>query len=187
MYAEWPVPSNPVPDRFQGAQNEVVLMETAAFAPQFDAHLRDVARSRGSADMTGDTMASVLAEIITDRWPGQNDEEPESRIAVVRSAWVPQGLTTDPADPTRVRAKSGAIIEYRLSVSDLLERSRAWVWRPDGEFGPFLQEGLRSYLDPSKPTFSNRLNQLTTQFGATLQQALPLIGVDGSVRTGSPG
>lgn len=178
VYAEWPVPGNPVPERFRGAHNEVVLMDVDRFPAQFDADLRKVAHARTGGGLTDETFDIVLREIIIDRWSGHNETVQGSGIVTMAAHWVPEKLTTDPGDSTTARSRSAARFVFRLSPRDLLERSRAWVWRPDGEIGPFLKEGLRSYMDPFKQEFESRRVELASQFEATMQQALPLVAVD---------
>jgi hypothetical protein len=179
VYAEWPVAGSPVPDRFRGANNEVVLMNVDKFPAQFDTHVQSVAAVRTGGTMTAEALDSVLREIITDRWSGRNEALMGSAIIEMRSRWVPEKLTVDPTDPSSsVQGRSTARFDFRLSPEQILGRARDWVWRADGEIGPYLKEGLRSYMDPVKREFEARRVELASQFQATIQQALPLVSVD---------
>ena len=179
VYAEWPVVGSPVPDRFRGAHNEVVLMDVDKFPSQFDAHVRSVAAARASGTTPADALDAVLQEIVTDRWPGHNESLVGSAVVEMKTRWVPEKLTVDPLDPAgSVQGRSTARFDFRLAPEEILGRAREWVWRPDGEIGPYLKEGLRSYMDPAKREFEARRVELASQFQATMQQALPLVSVD---------
>ena len=180
VYAEWPVPGKLVPERFRGANNEVVLMAAETFPVQFDAHVQSVAAVRTGGAATTATTDEVLTEVITDHWKGHNDETEASVIVVTKSTWVPEKLTVDPLDPTQVRGRSAGKYALRLSPGDVLGRARAWVWREEGEIGPFLRQGLRAYMDPSGKEFEARRLELTSKFEAAMTQALPLVLVNTS-------
>lgn len=176
-YSDWPQPRQRVPRRFQGAHNEVVLLDVQAFPDQYDAHLGAMTRSR-RVPTVQEAENIMLTEILRDRWLEHNDSVSRSQVISMVAAWIPPNLITEPADSTRLRSRSSARFETRLSTGDVIGRAREWVWRQDGEFGSFLSVGLAEYMDPGDAEFEERLRRLTTRFGEAMTQSLPLVSVD---------
>lgn len=177
-YAEWPRAHERVPQRFQGAHNELVLLDVQEFPRQYDDHILAMKRSRHGITTQQEAEDLMLSEILRDRWLEHNDTGSRSSVIATTAAWIPSVLISDPSDPARLRNRSSARFAVRMSAQDVVERARQWVWRQDGEFGPFLSIGLTDYMNPADPDFDNRLRRLVARFEETLTQALPLVSVE---------
>ena len=178
-YALWPDGSGIVSQRFDSAHNEVTLMDAEKFPGQFDAHIQAIVHARPGVATVGDAVDLAITEIVTYRWQGNNDEDSESRNIRIVKAWVPQVLSLDPSDPMKVRAQSAASFACELSPQVIVERARDWVWNPDGEIGPYLGATFATYMSTDDLDYGSRRAQLVTKFREVMQQALPLVGVNG--------
>lgn len=177
VYAEWPTPDGDVPTRFHGAHNEVMLIDPASFPKQVIADLDVIRGARGLA-AAGEAREAVLTEIVTDRWPGHNDESSTARTITMTTSWVPAAMLRDPRRPDLGRIATAATFALRLAPEDVIARSRAWVSRPNGELAPFLRQGIRGYLaGPDGAPSTQRREELGRKFAVTLQHAAPLMQV----------
>ena len=178
LYADWPRPHERVPQRFQGAHNEVVLLKADAFPSTFDGHVAATVHARPSRPSPSEAVDLMVTEILRDRWLGHNDESAQARVILQTVAWVPNGLSFDPENASVFRSKSAARFSCACSTEDIIERARDWVFRADGDFGEYLSVGLAEYLDAGSQEFDERLRGLLNGFESALAQALPLVAIN---------
>ncbi len=178
-YADWPRPDQRVPQRFRGAHNEVVLLDADDFPQLYEAHINSMAETRTGLSSTREAEDLALSEVLRDTWLAHNDSSTSSGIIKMVTRWTPTVLTSDPRKPGDPRLRSSASFELSLSPVDIVSRARDWVWRQDGEFGPYLSVGLAEYMkDPDALDFHERLRRLVSRFEEVMTQALPLVAVD---------
>lgn len=178
-YADWPRPGQRPPRRFQGAHNEVVLLDVNDFPELYATHIGSMAQSRPGLASVREAEDVMLREVLRDTWLAHNDSSQRPNVVTMITRWTPTVLTSDPRRPADPQLRSVATFELSLSSADVVARAREWVRRQDGEFGPFLRVGLAEYMSNSESLdFDERLRRLVSRFQEVMTQALPLVAVD---------
>ncbi|MGY1741174.1 MULTISPECIES: tubulin-like doman-containing protein [unclassified Blastococcus] len=187
LVQQWPV-GDDVPPRFATAQNEVLLEDIGSYPRSYADHLvRTFSAGGGSASLTPARSEELaLFEALTwlhsdsrsrlrsaDRLAGLDAVGVPARIGR-RSEWWPQALSN-------VSSSRPASYELQLHHRAVLQGARAWVGRRGEVLGNFIAEGLDVYLNrpgASAHEQAEIARRFADRFGAALQLAAPLVGVD---------
>ncbi|MBV7294586.1 tubulin-like doman-containing protein [Corynebacterium sp. TAE3-ERU12] len=188
----WPADTDEqINRRFVGSANEIVVSDTSRFAADYEDHLIATMRAEHPDLRSLDEAVDRAArEVIAGQWHTQGARRaphdtlcpPPGDITVGnRSGWVSKHLVASPINEDKREARP-ARFSARLRPRDLMERTRAWIARPDQPFDRFISVDLRSYLSPS--TASNeaehdaRVTRLRGAFVQAMRLARPLAAVD---------
>ena len=94
-----------------------------------------------------------------------------------RGRWVPEQERLRRLDE---RASTG-VVDIHITLSDVLERSRAWVADTDKAIGRYVQQSMSEYLtdpDVGPAVRSDRRARLTGEFAEMLRLSQPLVRID---------
>lgn len=166
----WPKSGGSVPDHLHPSKVEFTLDEVSEFPKAFDDVIMKSAEGKGP----NDSFANAVSDIIRgDNLPPQI----KTRAPYFyRSPWAPRY-------PDRLRGPreqgGRAIVELRLGLEDILERSRAWVDDREKEIGRYANLQLRNYLTEGNGSQQRtRKDRLVDQFTMMLDRAMPLVQID---------
>ncbi len=170
----WPRGSD-VPKALRSARNEVLIDPVDEFPQEF------VACVRASLGVVEEETA--LRQAATQALMGTRnfDTGSEQQVVVARSRWVP----TSPALQSQAMSlPSPASFEVRLSVSQIVQRARAWVDNPETAMGRRVHESLADYLDehaqPAADLLEHR-RRFQNGLVEALDKSSPLVSVDHNV------
>lgn len=179
-YALWPDADNTrVPDRFDVADNEVLITPSSGFAQQFDA---DLPSATGQSTQTA-AHETASRYVSSGEWPVDVGIKAPGGLLRVLSEWRPSLFANHPSTNAPIAPQQG---QYRLALqeSDILERARKFVERRDQSFERFCSVSLKSYLtEPgvAESELSQRRSDIAVKFGETLRQARPMTRVSTTV------
>jgi hypothetical protein len=180
VYAAWPSDQDArVPDRFDVAQNEILLTPASGFDVQYST---DVRASVPQALGTGyeEAQAVLVAQVITGLWPVAAGAVPPGGLLERKTPWRAAYFNTDPATDAGL-VPSRARYSLHLSTADLRDRAIAFVSRRGEPFDAYCSVSLRRFAlgDEHTPTseITERHDLIVRRFRETLALALPLVGV----------
>mgnify|MGYP000852730649 CR=1 FL=1 len=183
-----------IADRFKGSQNEILITEVESFPRDYEAHLLQTIQvdDPGVFDYREATKVAARA-VIVGKWNTQAAEKApadtlaprpvEGRTGGNRAGWISKHLLKSPTGG-EIRESRPAQFRARIRPADLLERSRAWIARPNDHFSNFISADLRSYMTESTINdieANNRMTRLRAAFNEALSQARPLAAVDANL------
>ncbi len=176
QYAAWPSDHDRrVPDRFDEANNEILLTSSKQFDSQYRADISQALR----ADQAGGNPAqAVAAQVISGVWTTTGGDQPPRGLVVQTIGWRSKAFPTDPATG-EAQVPSEARFDIHVRPREILERARKFVARPEQSFDFFCSVSLRAYLDsPRESEQQARHRDVVNKFRETLDLAMPLISVD---------
>lgn len=178
QYGAWPSDADSrVPQRFDEANNEVLLTTSRQFAAQYTADL-DTSVASGRAG--GSARGAVISQVIAGEWSTTGEARPPGGLIQLTTGWRSKVFPTDPVNGESL-IPSEARFDVHVRPRELLERARLFVRRPDESFDRFCSVSLRDYLSGPNVRESEREGRhrdVTTKFRETLSLAVPLISVD---------
>lgn len=179
-YALWPAADNTqVPDRFDVADNEVLITPSAGFATQFDADLP--AATKQQTRVAAHEVAAYY--VATGDWPVDAGVKAPGGMLEVSGEWRPAIFTVHPETGAPINPQQ-AQFKLALREPQLLDRAQKFVERRDESFDRFCSVSLKSYLTEagvSDVDLRARAHDLLVKFGETLRQARPMTRVDTTV------
>ena len=176
QYAAWPSDHDRrVPDRFDEANNEILLTSSKQFDNQYRADLQNALRPEQAA---GNPAQAVAAQVIAGLWTTTGGMQPPGGLVEQTIGWRSKAFPTDPATG-EAQVPSEARFDLHVRPRELLERARMFVARPEQSFAFFCSVSLRDYLDsPRESEQQARHRDVVNKFRETLDLAMPLISVD---------
>lgn len=166
----WPRRGGKVPAHLKPSKVEFALDEVDDFPDAFDEALIGSAEGNGPDAIVEQAVSEI---IVGDRLPsGSKVRDPY----FYRSPWAPR----DPDRLRRPREHGGkAVVEWRISLDDILERTRAWIDDHEKPIGRYANMQLREYLEEGAGAQRRRRrDRLVGQFREMLKYAMPLVKID---------
>lgn len=175
-YADWPDESDRVPQRFNHAENEVLLTTADDFPGQFRS---DVVASANSTMDYGQSLAKIRAEMAGGQWETTGAKEDFEVLRQV-SHWRPSALPSRAADgqPTPEAKPNYTLL---MSHADLLQRATARLSAKGDVFAAFAGQSISDYLDDPGVTAIDRQQRqesFATKMLETMEKAKPVVGID---------
>jgi hypothetical protein len=184
-----------VPARFDNATNEVLLTSSEDFDNQFRADIRACVvdeEREPSNDETGNSLGTeagftdarsvVVRQVISGLWLTSGGAKPPGGLLEQTATWNAHAFVRVPSTDD-VRVAQAARFDLHARPSELLDRSRTFVARPDQSFERFCRVSLRDYTIGADITEAERLDRrlrLREALVRTLDWAKPLASVDAS-------
>lgn len=181
VYASWPGPGI-VPERFNGAPNEVQLTTAEEFRGLFDRHVR----ATGGGDLSSaDALRQVIGTVLHGRWQTTGGNQVDSTCVEVLAGWRSQALARDvAADGTiaaRINPPAPGGFRITLDAPEVLRRAREYLDRPKEPFSRFVRVSLDEYLvEPGlrEAERARRSAEVVRAVTAALGKAQPMVAVD---------
>ncbi len=178
QYQAWPSDRDSrVPQRFDEANNEVLLTTSRQFPAQFSADLQ----ASVTPEMAGASARSaVVSQVVAGLWATTGEARPPGGLVELTTGWRSRVFPTDPLSGESL-VPSEARFDLHVRPRELLDRARMFVRRPEESFDRFCSVSLRDYVGGPNVRESERdgrRRDLLTKFRETLSLAVPLISVD---------
>lgn len=179
-YPAWPSDADArVPDRFDVADNDILITPSAEFADRYVAHLRTAVMVGTARPTFDDARATVARSVISGQWPVAAGESAPGGLVSVLAAWRAPIFLTDPDTGTSLVPSQGRYA-WHLRTGEVLDRAQKFVRQRDGSFERYCSQSLSDYVaaqdDPTAR--AARLVDVVDKFGQAVRRAMPLISVD---------
>jgi len=193
--SNWPTWSDghPSPDSVP-PMSEYTLIEPAKFSSVFvDALARTVG---GDPLQKEEHRAIVRSSVISGEFLREMDENSSVNRNLIRPALAIQ--ISQPWSPGSTvvrdsrRPKSDVVVSLKFHTSDLLQRARMWLRRPNTAFDELLKSTLRTYtaadaqfglnLFVSESEYRDRRTKFISQLQAAIQASAPLVSLDAALQ-----
>lgn len=168
-------PEYGVPDELHPPANEFLLEAVETYPSSFETQ---VGATVGETNFAAAETA-VMEEIVTGVWNGRTiAEQPvsEQTVLELRRPWS-CGVPT-----VSTGREEAALIEVHITLSEILSRSREWVYQPDRAIGAYVRETLKDYLAPGGAVGTAEADTRRQRFGESLRSAMeaakPLASLD---------
>jgi hypothetical protein len=164
----WPE-ADLVPPAFIPAVNERLVEPTTRYPESFDEQMKKTVGQRTPLESRRLAVSQVILG---------GDPENAQQVIVQLGEWLPQPLASAIAVPSRAR------FEAKIDATDVLDRARDWVHRPNTSIGDHVHETLRRYLDPDKTEpaqHHERLDRFRAAFTEALDLSAPLVEINNAV------
>ncbi|WP_425310074.1 tubulin-like doman-containing protein [Ammonicoccus fulvus] len=183
-YSAWPSDSDlKAPERFDEANNEVLLTSSTQFLPQYMADLQAaVATEDNPASRIGFGQArgGVARRVISGLWETTGGVRPPGGLIELTSAWACRAFQTNPHTGESI-VPSRARFDVHARPFELLNRARMFVARPEQSFHRFCSMSLRDYVrgvGAAESERQARVDDMAGKFNQALTLALPLISAN---------
>ncbi|SHI87588.1 Tubulin like [Tessaracoccus bendigoensis DSM 12906] len=176
VYADWPDETERVPQRFNHAENEVLLTTADDFPAQFRS---DVVSSAGGFADYRQGLGKLRAEAIAGRWETTGSKVAQDVLQQV-SHWRPSVLPNRAADGTPT-PEAKPSYSLRLDSVDLLGRATLRLAAVGDVFANFAGASISDYLDdPAVTPIDRQLRHdgFAAKLIETMDKARPVVGVD---------
>jgi Tubulin like len=166
-----------VPDRFDEADNEVLLTSSADFPAQY---VSDMQRAVGDQRYFQDARAAVVASVVAGVWKTAGGEQAPGGLLEATSEWRPSLFpfhpeTRAPIIPTQ------AAYDVHVRPPEVLGRARMFVGRRGESFDDFCRLSITDYVKgvgASEAEVDDRRRAVVAKFAQALGLARPLISVN---------
>lgn len=179
-YPAWPSEADAhVPDRFDVADNDILITPAAEFADRYVAHLRTAVMVGSVQPTFDDARATVARSVISGQWPVAAGETAPGGLVTVLAAWRAPIFLTDPDTGTSLVPSQGRY-DWHLRTDEVLDRALRFVRQRDGSFERYCSQSLSDYVAAQdEPTArAARAIDVVDKFGQAVRRAMPLISVD---------
>lgn len=169
-YTYWPGKSD-IPDHLRPGRVERTLDVVDEFPDDF---LRLIVQSTG-AESGEQGVGIAVEEIIRGVKLASQFRAPAPYE--YRRRWVPESESLRHLD----ERASTAVVDLRLTLSNLLERARAWVSDTEKAMGRHIRQSMSEYLtdsDVGPAVLADRRTRLTGEFAEMLRLSQPLVRID---------
>lgn len=189
QYTAWPSDADlKAPERFDEANNEVLLTNSAQFLPQYTADIQAAIAATdelpGSRMGFGQAKVAVVTRVISGWWETTGGVRPPGGLMELTAAWQSRVFATNPHTGESI-VPSRARFDVHARPAELLERARLFVDRPEQSFHRFCSVSLRDYvrgIGAAESERQMRMDDVAGKFNQALTLALPLISAnDGAV------
>ncbi len=166
-----------VPERFDEADNEVLLTSSADFSAQYRT---DLQRAVGNDRYYSDARATVIAQVVSGRWRTSGGEQAPGEMLISTVEWRPQAFPVDPNSQKAITPQQ-ARYDALLRPAQILDRARMFVGRRGESFDQFCRMSITDYVRArgvSVPEAHARHDKVVSAFVEALSLARPLISVN---------
>lgn len=181
QYGLWPSEIDQiVPERFDVAENEILLTPSAGFDRQYESDLRRAISMGDQMTTLDDARITGSRAVISGFWPVAEGQQAPGGLLSVHANWRPAMFNRDPMTGQPLTPSHGKY-ELHVSPSELVGRALQFVRRPGEAFEAFCSLSLRDYalgIDIPSAEVPRRRADLVAKFNETLSRALPLISLD---------
>ncbi|WP_458318518.1 tubulin-like doman-containing protein [Mycolicibacterium brisbanense] len=181
QYVAWPADSDElVPARFAEANNEVLLISSAAFKQRYETDLPKAVAGAHAMIPLRTAVDDASTRVILGQWQTTGGVSAPGGLTEVTSTWVTRALGTDP-ETGRPRVPAMAQFDIHTRPAELLARARLYVGRPGEAFEEFCRVSLRDYVQgvgAAESEISTRRRDIATKFNEALSLARPLASVN---------
>lgn len=184
-YSAWPSDGDmKAPERFDEANNEVLLTNSAQFLPQYTTDIE--AAIGGDQSVPGSRIGfdqarfGVATRVISGLWETTGGHRPPGGLIELTSNWHCKELPTNPYTGESI-VPSRARFDVHARPAELLNRARMFVARPEQSFHRFCSMSLRDYVRGVGAPESERqarVDDIAGKFNQALTLALPLISAN---------
>lgn len=179
QYSSWPSDQEAaVPERFDVADNEILLTPSTGFGGQYESDLRGAVGDHTTFD---DARATASRYVISGRWPVAAGASAPGGLVTQLSAWRPAVFNRDPFTGVPL-TPSRARYAFALAPKQIVDRSLAFVGRAGESFDTFCCLSLHGYATGSDGAPASELSvrraDIVARFGEALSRALPLASVN---------
>ncbi|MDO5498556.1 MAG: tubulin-like doman-containing protein [Propionibacteriaceae bacterium] len=184
-YAAWPSDQDlKAPERFDEANNEVLLTSSAQFLPQYtvdiEAAVGGDAAAPGSRMGFAQARGGVVTRVVSGLWETTGGVRPPGGLIELTSAWQCRAFQTNPYNGESV-VPARARFDVHARPAELLNRARMFVARPEQSFHRFCSVSLRDYVrgvGAAESERHGRIEDIAGKFNQALTLALPLISAN---------
>lgn len=181
QYGLWPSETDQiVPERFDVAENEILLTPSEGFGRQFEGDLPRSVASGEQMPTLADARVTAASAVISGYWPVAEGQQAPGGLLSVLATWRPAMFNRDPMTGQPLTPSHGRY-ELHATPADLVDRALQFVRRPGESFEAFCSLSLRDYAlgkDMPSAELPRRRADLVSKFNETLSRALPLISLD---------
>ena len=181
QYVAWPSDADElVPARFAEANNEVLLISSAAFKQRYETDLPKAVGGAHAMIPLRNAVDDATTRVILGEWQTTGGASAPGGLTELAASWVTRALGTDP-ESGRPRVPSMAQFDIHTRPAELLSRARLYVKRPGEAFEEFCKVSLRDYVQgvgASESELSTRRRDIATKFNEALSLARPLASVN---------
>ncbi|MGJ3509670.1 tubulin-like doman-containing protein [Enemella sp. A6] len=184
QYNAWPSDEDiRAPERFDEANNEVLLTNSAQFLGQYVADLQASVQTQTQGFPAA--RSAVTQRVIQGLWETTGGVQPPGGLIEITTGWQSRVFSTNPHNGESI-VPSRARFDVHARPAELLERARLFVARPEQSFHRFCSLSLRDYVrgvGAMESERAQRSTDISDKFQQALTLALPLISAnDGLVQ-----
>lgn len=180
QYSAWPSDEDQkAPERFDEANNEVLLTNSQQFGPQYVADIRN---SISGEPGFPQARLTVARQVTSGLWETTGGERPPGGLVELTTAWQCRVFPTNPHTGESI-VPARARFDVHTRPAELLDRARRFVARPEESFHRFCSMSLRDYVrgvGAAESERQARMDDIVSKFNQALTLALPLISVSNS-------
>lgn len=180
QYSAWPSDEDQkAPERFDEANNEVLLTSSQQFGPQYIADIRN--SISGDAGFPQARLA-VARQVTSGIWETTGGERPPGGLLELTTAWQCRAFPVNPNTGESI-VPARARFDVHTRPAEILQRARLFVARPEESFHRFCSMSLRDYVrgvGAAESERQSRMDDIVSKFNQALTLALPLISVSNS-------
>jgi hypothetical protein len=181
QYAAWPADADDlVPSRFAEANNEVLLINSAAFKLRYEFDLPKAVAGASAMIPFRSSVEEATTRVILGEWRTTGGIAAPGGLIERTATWVTRALGTDPEN-RRPRVPAMAQFDVHTRTDELLTRARLYVNRPGEAFEEFCKVSLRDFVQgvgAAESEVLNRRRDIETKFSEALSLARPLASVN---------
>lgn len=166
-----------VPDRFDEADNEVLLTSSDDFPAQY---VSDIQRAIGSQRYFQDARAAVAAAVVSGDWQTAGGQQPPGGLLTPKAEWRPRLFPVHP-DTRQPLIPEQAAYDLHVRPGEILSRARMLVARRGESFDQFCRLSITDYVKgvgAAETEADDRRRSVVTKFEQALSLARPLISVN---------
>lgn len=185
QYSAWPSDEDQrAPERFDEANNEVLLTNSQQFGPQYVADIRSSISDPSGQNQMGFPQAriTVARQVMSGLWETTGGERPPGGLVELTTAWQCRAFPVNPHTGESI-VPARARFDVHARPAEVLSRARQFVARPEESFHRFCSMSLRDYVrgvGAAESERQSRTDDIVAKFNQALTLALPLISVNNS-------
>lgn len=181
QYAAWPADADElVAPRFAEANNEVLLISSAAFKARYETDLPKAVAGANAMIPLRSAVDEATGRVILGLWQTTGGVSAPGGLITRTATWVTRALGTDP-ETSRPRVPAMAQFDVHTRPHELLARARLYVSRPGEAFEEFCKVSLRDFvagMGATESEMGTRRRDIATKFAEALSLARPLASVN---------
>lgn len=166
-----------VPDRFDEADNEVLLTSSAHFPAQY---ISDLQRAVGGEGFFADARSRAVAAVVCGKWKTASGVQPPGGLFERTAEWRPAAFPIHPGSREPL-VKSQAAYDVHVRPAEILARARMFVDRRGESFDQFCRVSITDFVrgvGASESEMIGRRREVVSKFVQALSLARPLISVN---------
>lgn len=179
QYSAWPSDDDmKAPERFDEANNEVLLTNSQQFLPQYVADMQAAIETEVKTFPAA--RAGVITRVILGLWETTGGMRPPGGLLEQTHQWAARVFPTHPGNGESI-VPMRARFNLHARPQEILERARLFVARPEESFHRFCSMSLRDFVrgvGAHESERQGRLDDIAAKFNQALTLALPLISAN---------